>query len=447
MENKILYSLSAERSVLGGVILDADQWESVSGVLVADDFFRPEHQAVFMAMQSLCDQSEPIDAVTVSERLKRNGELDDVGGVEYLFELADTTPSPKNAPQYAEIVKEQSVLRGLVKASQKSIESAFNPTGLTPLNLIENAERELTELSEAGNTKGGFRDTLDVLKSVVSEVEELQSRGGGISGISTGLDDLDEMTSGLQNKDLIILAGRPSSGKTSCALNIAENVAIETKKPVLVFSLEMPAEQLLKRSIASLGRLDHKHLKNGDMDSEHWNKVMLATKILKDSKIMIDDTSGISPSELRSKASKVKREHGEIGLIVVDYLQLMKINGFTEGRTQEISEISRSLKAIAKEMDCPVIALSQLNRSLENRPDKRPINSDLRESGAIEQDADVIMFVYRDEVYHPDTDQKGIAELIIGKQRNGPIGTCKTAFIGRYTRFENLSPAHYRNEY
>ncbi|TPE54678.1 replicative DNA helicase [Maribrevibacterium harenarium] len=439
------YSIEAERSVIGGLMLDPQAWDKVSEIVVADDFYRPEHKLIFAVVARLADESEPIDVVTISERLDKRGELDNIGGVAYLIEVSEATPSAANIASYADIVRERSLLRRLISTTNEITQRAFHPEGLSAAEVLDEAERKIFQIAEGGDKKGGPRIVSDILSATVDKIDELYHKEGAITGLSTGFTDLDAMTSGLQPADLVIVAGRPSMGKTTFAMNLVENAAMISDLPVIVFSLEMPAEQLMMRMLSSLGRIDQTRMRSGQLIQEDWDKLMSAVKMLKDRKLFIDDTGGISPTEMRSRVRRIAREHGGVALVMVDYLQLMQIPGFSEGRTNEISEISRSLKAIAKEMNCPMIALSQLNRSLENRPNKRPVNSDLRESGAIEQDADVISFVYRDEVYHEDTPHKGIAEIIIGKQRNGPIGTCRLAFIGKYTRFEDLAPDAYRD--
>lgn len=440
------YSIEAERSVIGGLMLDPQAWDKVSELVVADDFYRPEHRAVFSVIARLADDSEPIDVVTISERLDKRGELDDIGGVAYLIEVVEATPSAANIASYADIVRERSVLRRLITTTNEINTRAYQPEGMTAAEVLDEAERKIFQIAEGGEKKGGPRGVAEILSKTVDRIDELYHQEGSITGLSTGFTDLDAMTSGMQPSDLIIVAGRPSMGKTTFAMNLVENATMISELPVVVFSLEMPAEQLMMRMLSSLGRIDQTRMRSGQLVQEDWDKLMSAVKMLKDRKLFIDDTAGISPTEMRSRVRRIARENGGgIALIMVDYLQLMQIPGFSEGRTNEISEISRSLKAIAKEMQCPVIALSQLNRSLEQRPNKRPVNSDLRESGAIEQDADVISFVYRDEVYHEDSPHKGIAEIIIGKQRNGPIGTCRLAFIGKFTRFEDLAPDAYRD--
>ncbi|WP_417504542.1 replicative DNA helicase [Marinomonas gallaica] len=439
------YSIEAERSVIGGLMLDPEAWEKVSELVMADDFYRPEHRAIFAVIARLADDSEPADVVTISERLDKRGELEGIGGVTYLIEVVEGTPSASNIASYAEIVRERSILRRLISTTNDINSRAYQPEGMTAAEVLEDAERQIFQLAEGGDKKGGPRIVADILSKTVDKIDELYHQEGSITGLSTGFTDLDAMTSGLQPSDLIIVAGRPSMGKTTFAMNLVENATMISEIPVVVFSLEMPAEQLMMRMLSSLGRIDQTRMRSGQLVQEDWDKLMSAVKMLKDRKLFIDDTAGISPTEMRSRVRRIAREHGGVAMIMIDYLQLMQIPGYSEGRTNEISEISRSLKAIAKEMECPVIALSQLNRSLEQRPNKRPVNSDLRESGAIEQDADVISFVYRDEVYHEDTPHKGIAEIIIGKQRNGPIGTCRLAFIGKFTRFEDLAPDAYRD--
>lgn len=439
------YSVEAERSVVGGLMLDPQAWDKVSEIVIADDFYRPEHQHIFSVIARLVDDSEPLDVVTIGERLDKRGELEQIGGMPYLIEIVESTPSAANISSYAEIVRERSILRRLISTTTEITTRAFHPEGMTAAEVLDEAERKIFQIAEGGEKKGGPRIVSDILSVTVDKIDELYHKEGAITGLSTGFTDLDAMTSGLQPSDLVIVAGRPSMGKTTFAMNLVENATMISDLPVVVFSLEMPSEQLMMRMLSSLGRIDQTRMRSGQLQQEDWDKLMSAVKMLKDRKLFIDDTAGISPTEMRSRVRRIARDHGGVAMIMVDYLQLMQIPGFTEGRTNEISEISRSLKAIAKEMTCPVIALSQLNRSLENRPNKRPVNSDLRESGAIEQDADIISFVYRDEVYNEDTPYKGIAEIIIGKQRNGPIGTCRLAFVGKYTRFEDLAPDAYRD--
>jgi len=438
------HSVEAEQSVLGGLLLSSDAWDSVAELVDPSDFYRPNHRIIFREIAKLAEATEPVDVITVADKLDARGELDAAGGLEYLTELAQSTPSASNIRAYAAAVRERASLRKLIEAAQDIAESGFNPEGRSSDELIDEAERKIMQISEQGPKAGGPQDINPLLQAAIGRIEELFNSGGDITGLTTGFADLDGMTSGLQPSDLVIVAGRPSMGKTSFAMNLVENAVLsQDNKPILVFSMEMPAEQLVMRMLSSIGRIDQTRIRNGKLEQEDWPKLSAAVSKLKDVPMHIDDTPALTPTEVRSRARRIAREHGQIGMIMVDYLQLMQIAGSSEGRTAEISEISRNLKAIAKEFNCPVVALSQLNRALEQRPNKRPVNSDLRESGAIEQDADVIMFIYRDEVYNEESPDKGTAEIIIGKQRNGPIGTCRLAFIGQYTRFENLARGAY----
>jgi replicative DNA helicase len=432
-------SIEAEQSVLGGLMISQDAWDGVAELVTAEDFYRPDHRLIFRQIRNLAEASQPVDVVTLADQLQLSGELDAAGGHAYLAELAENTPSASNIRAYAHVVRERSSLRRLIEAAQEIADSGFSPQGRNSAELIDEAERLIMQIGEQGPKAGGPRDVGSLLTETVDRIEELCNSGGDITGLSTGYIDLDGFTSGLQKSDLVIVAGRPSMGKTSFAMNLVENAVLAQGDPVLVFSMEMPAEALMMRMLSSLGRIDQTLVRTGRLDESGWEKLSQAVGKLKNTGLLIDDTPSLTPTEVRSRARRVKREHGNIAMIMIDYLQLMQVAGASEGRTAEISEISRSLKAIAKEFRCPVVALSQLNRSLEQRPNKRPVNSDLRESGAIEQDADVIMFIYRDEVYNPDSADKGVAEIIIGKQRNGPIGTCRLAFFGEYTRFENLA--------
>ena len=437
------HSIEAEQSVLGGLLLSADAWDAVSEAVVDSDFYRPDHRLIFRQIAKLAEASEPVDVITVADKLEARGELDAAGGLPYLAELAQNTPSASNIRAYAQVVRERASLRQLIEAAQEIAESGFNPEGRTSYELVDEAERRIMQISEQGPKAGGPQGVNPLLQAALGRIEELFNSGGDITGLSTGFKDLDGMTSGLQPSDLVIVAGRPSMGKTSFAMNLVEHAILHQERPILVFSMEMPADSLIIRMLSSVGRIDQTRIRNGKLEQEDWPKLSTAVSKLKDVPLYIDDTAALTPTEVRSRSRRVAREHGQLGMIMVDYLQLMQIAGSSEGRTAEISEISRSLKAIAKEFQCPVVALSQLNRSLENRPNKRPVNSDLRESGAIEQDADVIMFIYRDEVYNEESPDKGVAEIIIGKQRNGPIGICRLAFIGQFTRFENLARGSY----
>jgi len=433
------HSIEAEQSVLGGLLLSSDGWDSVAEAVAAEDFYRPDHRLIFRHVARLAEASEPVDVITVADKLQASGELEAAGGLAYLTELAEGTPSASNLRAYAQVVSERANVRRLIQAAQEIADSGFNPEGRSAEELIDAAERRIMQIAEQGPKAGGPQTVNPLLQGALSRIEELFQSGGDITGVSTGYVDLDRFTSGLQRSDLVIVAGRPSMGKTSFAMNLVEHAVLAQDKPVLVFSMEMPAEQLIMRMLSSIGRIDQTKVRNGKLEQEDWPKLSGAVGKLKDVPLYIDDTPALTPTEVRSRARRVVREHGDLAMIMIDYLQLMQVAGSSEGRTAEISEISRNLKAIAKEFGCPVVALSQLNRSLEQRPNKRPVNSDLRESGAIEQDADVILFIYRDEVYNEDSPDKGVAEIIIGKQRNGPIGTVRLAFIGEYTRFENLA--------
>ena len=437
------HSVEAEQSVLGGLMLDNDAWFDVAELVSASDFYRTSHQLIFEAMTALSADDQPIDAITVSERLASKGQLDKAGGLAYLGDLAENTPGASNVRAYGRIVREYSTLRQLIGAANRIAEASFAPEGRSSQDILDMAETEVFRIAEGRLKEGGPQKLVPLLTAAVERIERLHANRSPVTGLATGFDDLDKKTAGLQPSDLIIVAGRPSMGKTAFAMNLVEHAVMEGEGAVLVFSLEMPAEQLIMRVLSSLGRIDQTRLRTGEMREDDWPRFSSAVAQLKDKQLYIDDTPAISPNELRTRARRVARESGHLGLIVVDYLQLMRGSGNPENRTNEISEISRSLKAIAKEMRCPLVALSQLNRSLEQRTDKRPLMADLRESGAIEQDADVILFVYRDEVYHPDTADKGTAEIIIGKQRNGPIGAVRLAFIGNLTKFENLAPERY----
>lgn len=430
-------SVEAEQSVLGGLMLDNNAWDKIADVVTEEDFYRRDHRLIFRAIEALFSRSQPSDVVTLSEWLDKQNLLGEAGGLAYLGTLAKNTPSAANIKAYAEIVRERSVLRQLITVGNDISGSAYQTEGRSTEELLDQAERRVFEIAEQGaRGKQGFTAIKDLLVKAVDRIDELFQQDNPITGIPTGWASFDEMTSGLQSGDLIIVAGRPSMGKTSFAMNVAENAAIKANQPTAVFSMEMPGEQLAMRMLSSLGRIDQHKVRTGKLEDDDWPRLTSAVGILADAPLFIDDTPALTPNELRARARRLHREHG-LGLIVIDYLQLMQVHGNRENRTNEISEISRSLKALAKELSVPVIALSQLNRSLEQRPNKRPIMSDLRESGAIEQDADVIAFIYRDEVYNEDSPDKGTAEIIIGKQRNGPIGTTRLTFLGQYTRFEN----------
>ncbi len=440
-------SIEAEQSVLGGLMLDNQRWDQVADRVSADDFYRKEHRLIFRAVATLCDANSPADVVTVSEWLEKNGELDGAGGLAYLGTLANNTPSAANIVAYADIVRERAVMRTLIRVANNIGNSAYNPEGRNAAELLDYAEKNILDISERGShRRGGFQPLKTLLTSAVDRIDTLFRSESPITGVPTGFTDLDAMTSGLQPGDLVIVAGRPSMGKTSLAMNIAENAAVGAKLPVAVFSMEMPGEQLAMRLMSSLGRINAHKVRTGKLEDDDWPRLTSAIGLLADAPMYIDDTPALTPLELRSRARRLKREHG-LGMIVVDYLQLMQSPESGENRATEISSITRSLKTLAKELHVPLIAMSQLNRSLEQRPNKRPVMSDLRESGAIEQDADVIFFIYRDEVYNEDSQDKGTAEIIIGKQRNGPTGKVRLTFLGEYTRFENFASGGYDDHY
>ena len=436
-------SVEAEQSLLGGLMQDGAAWDKVADLIVADDFYRKDHQLIFSAVAELAEDGHPSDVVTVSEFLENRGKLADSGGLEYLATLANETPGAANVRAYARILRERSTLRSLIKAGNEISGNAFSTDGRTATDLVDEAERLVFEIAEKGSRgRAGFRSLKQILPATVDRIDLLHQSGGDITGIPSGFTEFDRLTAGLQPGDLIIIAGRPSMGKTTFAVNIAENAAIGAKVPTAIFSMEMPSEQLAFRMISSLGRVDQSHLRTGKFPDEDWSRINTAVQLMSDAPIYIDDSPGLSPTEIRARARRLKRE-ANLGLIVIDYLQLMQVHGNTENRATEISEISRSLKALAKELSVPIIALSQLNRSVEQRTDKRPVMSDLRESGAIEQDADLIIFIYREEVYQPETGKKGIADISVAKQRNGPIGDFPLTFVGRFTKFENWVPESY----
>ena len=441
------HSVEAEQSVLGGLMLDNQAWDKVVERLQETDFYRPNHRLIYRVLSELARRNSPFDVLTVADALKNINQLENAGGELYLFELSNNTPSAANISAYAEIVRERSVLRQLIQISQQIADTAFNPGTRTSFELIDEAERKIFSIAEQTVRSGGPVNVKNLLTLAVERIDTLYHSSEPITGLATGYNDLDALTSGLQTSDLIVVAGRPSMGKTSFAMNVAEYAAIHSKKPVLIFSMEMPGEQLALRMMSSLGRIDQHRIRTGKLNDDDWPRVTSAVSLLSETKLYIDDSPGLSPGEVRSRARRLAKEHGQLGLIVVDYLQLMYVPGIKENRTAEISEISRSLKHLAKELKVPVIALSQLNRGLEQRTNKRPVMSDLRESGAIEQDADVIMFIYRDEVYDKDTRDKGIAEIIIAKQRNGPIDTVKLTFMGKFTRFENFAAMSYTQDF
>jgi replicative DNA helicase len=446
-ERLLPHSIEAEQSVLGGLMLDNSRFDAVAELLGSNDFFKDSHRQIFRVMAELAAEGHPLDVVTLSESLERHDELERVGGIGYLAEMATHTPSAANITAYAKIVRDHATIRRLIAAANEISRSSLNPAGLDSAALLQLAERRVAEVVEDRPKEGGFSGVNDLLKGAVERIDELFSSDSDITGLSTGLHDLDGRTSGWQNGELIVLAARPSMGKTALALNFVETAILKQDKPVLVFSMEMPAQSLVVRMLSSIGRINQTKIRNGKLTEEDWPKLSVAVSKMKDRPLFIDDTPGLTPQDLKARTRRIAREHGSPALIVIDYIQLMHTAGPSEGRTQEISEISRSLKTLAKEYDCPVIALSQLNRGVEQRPNKRPMNSDLRESGAIEQDADIVLFIYRDEYYNEESPDKGIAELIVGKQRNGEIGTSRAAFIGQYTRFENLAPEYFKQDH
>lgn len=433
------HSIEAEQSVLGGLMLDNRAWDNVVEKVGVDDFYRHDHRLIYRSMARLIEQNKPVDVLTVSEALRETQELEPAGGEVYLFELANNTPSTANITAYADIVRERAVLRKLIEAANDIANNAFNPQGRTINELLDVAERSVFSISEQGSRGSGPVNIKTYLTSTMDKIDTLFHSSNPITGVATGYHDFDNMTSGLQPSDLVIIAGRPSMGKTTFAMNIAEDVAIKSRMPVLLFSMEMPGDAIVMRMLSSLCRIDQLKIRTGKLADDDWPRITSTVSMLSEINLFIDDTPGLSPAEMRARARRVAKEHGQLGLIVVDYLQLMQVPGANENRTAEISEISRSLKGLAKELKVPVIALSQLNRGLEQRADKRPVMSDLRESGAIEQDADLIVFIYRDEVYNDSSPDKGTAEIIIAKQRNGPIGKTRLTFLGQYTRFENFT--------
>jgi len=434
------HSLEAEQSVLGGLMLSATSWDQVADKITETDFYREDHRLVFRAIHELHEASQPCDAVTVSEWFESHGKADQVDGGNYISQLANNTPSAANVGAYANIVREKSILRSLIDVGAQITSSAFSTEGRESRSLLEEAERLVFAIAEKGSRGGpGFVAVQDALKEAMEKIDELNAFEGDITGIPTGYQDFDRLTAGLQPSDLIIVAGRPAMGKTTFAMNVAEHAAIKHGKSVAVFSMEMASLQLVMRMFSSVGQIEQNRIRTGTLDDMDWPKLTSAMNLLHKSKIFIDDTPALSPAELRARARRLKREH-DVDLIVVDYLQLMSVPDSRENRATEIAEISRSLKTIAKELNVPVVALSQLNRALEQRPNKRPVMADLRESGAIEQDADLIVFIYRDEVYNPETSEKGKAEIIIGKHRNGSTGTINLAFQGPWLRFVNLAP-------
>ena len=463
------HSIEAEQAVIGGLMLRNDAFDSIAEVLSDSDFYSRDHQLIFNAMARLAADNQPFDPITLAESLQNSNQLASVGGAEYLVDLASSTPSSANVKAYTQIVLERSIVRQLIGAASDIVRKGYNPLGWDSSKLLAEAEGRLQEIIENRPKKGGFKEVNLLIKEAVDRLDELFKNDADITGLSTGFTDLDKMTSGWQKSDLVIIAGRPSMGKTAFAMNMVEHATLSQDRPVLVFSLEMPANQLITRMLSSIGKIDQTRMRTGNLVEDDWPRLTSAAQRLKDKPLFIDDSAGITPLEMRNRIKQFTRERVEQlrqqwiaergtevpvdtealyaqaqpGMIMVDYLQLMNGSNAAEGRVQEISQISRELKGLAREYECPMIALSQLSRNVEQRPNKRPVNADLRESGAIEQDADVIAFIYRDEVYNEDSPDKGTAEIIIGKQRNGPIGTCRLMFMGKYTRFENLASDHF----
>ena len=447
------HSTEAEQAVLGGIMLSNQHWDGIAERVIAEDFYTFAHKAIFQTMEELMRNQTPIDLITLDQALKAKGISDSVGGFAYLADLSNNTPNAINILAYAEIVREKAILRELIAVGNRIAENSYSPKVKDIKMVLDEAEREVFAIAEKrSSSTEGPQNVLSVLESTIARIETLGKleNHNGVTGVTTGFIELDKKTAGLQPSDLIIVAARPSMGKTTFAMNLCENAAMASDKPVLVFSLEMPAEQIMMRMIASLARVDQTKIRTGqNLEEAEWSKIASVFGMFKQkNNLYIDDSSGLTPTELRSRARRVYRENGGLSMIMVDYLQLMRAPAFSDNRTLEIAEISRSLKALAKELEVPVIALSQLNRTLEQRADKRPVNSDLRESGSIEQDADLIMFIYRDEVYNDNSEDKGVAEIIIGKQRNGPIGRVRLAFNGQFSRFDNLAEQReYRDDY
>ncbi len=444
-------SVEAEQSVLGGLLLDNSAWDRVADLLGESDFYRYEHRVIFAAMATLVDATKPADVITVFEQLQSLGKADDCGGLAYLNALAQSVPSAANIRRYAEIVRERAVLRKLVQASDEIATSAFNPQGRPVSQILDDAEGRIFRIGEEGSkSQQGFQSMDQLVVQLIDRVNELHENGAEeVTGVRTGFYKIDQMTSGLQPGDLVVLAARPSMGKTALALNIAEHVAVAEGLPVIVFSMEMGASQLALRMVGSLGRIDQQRLRTGALRDDEWGRLSEAVETLGRVALFIDESPALTPTEVRARARRQARQCGQLGLIVVDYMQLMSGSSDSgdENRATVLGEISRGLKSLAKELKCPVLALSQLNRGVESRTDKRPMMSDLRESGAIEQDADVIMFIYRDEYYNKDSKEPGVAEIIIGKQRNGPTGTERLVFLKPLTKFDNLAPGSVGGDY
>ena len=440
------HSIEAEQSLIGGLLIDNAAWDRIGDVVRETDFYRDDHRRIFRHIGKLIQQGRPADVVTVYESIEQSNEVDQTGGLGYLGEIANATPSAANIRRYAEIVRERAILRQLVTVGDEIAGNALNPAGRDVKTLLDDAEQRIFQIAEAGNRgSNGFVAIQPLLGEVVERMETLLARDSqsDITGVATGFADLDRMTSGLQPGDMIVVAGRPSMGKTAFALNIAEHVGVELRLPVAIFSLEMSGPQLATRFLSSVGRIDQSKLRTGRLTDDEWDRMTVALGKLHEAPIHIDETGAINSTDLRARARRLHRQFGKLGLIIIDYLQLMSANRDGENRATEISEISRSIKALAKELQVPIVALSQLSRKVEERNDKRPLMSDLRESGAIEQDADIILMMYREEYYKPDTQDKGTAEVIIGKHRNGPVGKVRLTFINEFAKFENHASGSY----
>ena len=436
------HSMEAEQSVLGGLLLNNRAWFELADFLSEEDFYTQDHRLIFRAIGELLAANQPCDFVTLSEHLRARNLLDQAGGLAYLGMLAADTPGASNIRAYADIVRSHAVLRGLIAAGQDIAGMGYNPEGRTPAQLIDDAEQKVFAIrSRTEKAASAYHDMPRLIERVEQRIEALRRNPESFSGLSTGFTEFDKLTTGLHPGDLVVVAGRPGMGKTSFAMNIAEHVAIERKLPTAVFSMEMSADQLALRILSSFGRIDQQRLRSGNLEDHDWSRLVSAGGLLREAPLYIDETGALNPLELRARARRMAARH-QIKLVVVDYIQLMQVPNTRENRTNEISEISRSLKALTKELAVPLIAISQLSRGVENRDNKRPRMSDLRESGGIEQDADLVVFVYRDEYYNKDSPDKGTAEIIIAKQRNGPTGMVKTAFLGQYTRFDNLAPGY-----
>ena len=444
------HSIEAEQSLLGGLLIDNSALDQVGDTISSKDFYRQDHRLIFIHINNLINSDNPADVVTVAESLEKNSELASIGGISYLGSLAENMPSVANIRGYAKIIRDNSILRNLITVGSEIVEGAFLPKGKDAQQLLDEMEAKLFSIAEAQSNRLGYKDFQKVIADVVRNLEERGQNPETVTGLSTGFVDLDNLTTGLHGGELVIIAGRPSMGKTALAMNIAESCAVDQNKAVAIFSMEMGSEQIVTRLLGSVAKVDQQKMRTGKMDDDDWAKIANGLGRLNEAPLFIDEGSALNSYELRARARRLDRSiEGGLGLIVVDYIQLMSPLGGPQGenRATEISEISRSLKSLAKELNIPVVALSQLNRNVDSRPDKRPQMSDLRESGAIEQDADVIMFIYRQVVYSKDPADEGIAEIIVAKQRNGPIGDVKLTFVGEHTRFENYANPGYEAGY